>query len=180
MASVLDIFRGISQAAANAYDGSHDPELVAPTDGDPKKVGLKREEGNHNIEARIMDGFKVKFSGDKLCVHYHGETRLKDLHQPNKFEGEIEQMLADIVKYLKKEYKKVTGKSLNLNSEGEPHIDVQHISRIRTQVQAYQWFKIGGLSDVNAGGTELLEPSEMRLDKAVKNWLSLGKNDVPY
>lgn len=180
MASVLDVLRGISQAAANAYDGSHDPGLVAPTGDGPKEVGLKREEGDLQIEARVMDGFSVKFSGDKLCVHYHGETKLKNLHQPNKFEGEIEQMLADIAKYLKKEYKKVTGKSLALSKEGEPEINVQHISRVRTQVQAYQWYKIGGLSGVEAGGEDLLEPSEMKLDTAVKNWLSLGKNDVPY
>ena len=44
MATILDIIQGISQAAANAYDGSHIEEYSH--DGKVRKVGLKREEGN--------------------------------------------------------------------------------------------------------------------------------------
>ena len=60
MASVLDIVRGISQAAANAYDGSHDERYAA--DGKARKIGLNREEGDPILDSRVMDGFKVKFS----------------------------------------------------------------------------------------------------------------------
>ena len=37
MASILDIIKGLNQAAANAYDGY---------DHMDEKIGLKREEGN--------------------------------------------------------------------------------------------------------------------------------------
>ena len=41
MASVLDIVRGISQAAANAYDGSQDEKYSL--DGEARKIGLKEK-----------------------------------------------------------------------------------------------------------------------------------------
>ena len=39
MATVLDVVRGISQAAANAYDGSHDKRYTH--DGEERKAGLR-------------------------------------------------------------------------------------------------------------------------------------------
>ena len=40
MATVYEIVQGLSQAAANAYDGA------MTEDGEPIKAGLKREEGD--------------------------------------------------------------------------------------------------------------------------------------
>ena len=57
MATVLDIVRDISQAAANANDGSHDERFAL--DGEAKKVGLKREEGDALTDSRVIDGFGV-------------------------------------------------------------------------------------------------------------------------
>ena len=54
MASVLEIVNGISQVMANAYDGATDEN------GEPIKIGLKREEGHPINDSRVMDGFKVK------------------------------------------------------------------------------------------------------------------------
>ena len=59
---------------------------------------------------------------------------------------------------------------------GDSEILVQYISRVRCTVQASCIYNVGGLKDV----VSVREPSdEKRLDKAVRNWLSLGKNDVP-
>jgi len=170
MATVIDIIQGIQQAAANAYDGAHDERLSA--DGEVRKAGLKREQGDLNLEARVMDGFNVKFYGNRVCIEYHGECSLKETHDRNKFESEIEQTLADLSSYLKKEYKKVTGESLTLTKDEEPTILVQHMNKIRTWVQARQFYKVGGLDGV----LDAKEPaSEERLDDAIKNWLMLGK-----
>ena len=46
------------------------------------------------------------------------------------------------------------------------------MNRIRTWVQAKQFYKVGGLDEV-LGSKEL--PSEDRLDNAIKDWLKLGK-----
>ena len=170
MATVIDIIQGIQQAAANAYDGAHDERMSA--DGEARKTGLKREQGDLNLEARVMDGFNVKFYGNKICIEYHGECSLKETHDRNKFESDIEQMLADISSYLKKEYKKVTGESLSLTKEDDPTILVSHMNRIRTWVQAKQFYKVGGLDEV-LGSKEL--PSEDRLDNAIKDLLKLVK-----
>ena len=99
MASVYDIVKGINQAAANAYDGSHDERFVE--DGEDKKIGLKREEGCPINDSRVIDGFKVRMSGPKLIVSYQSELPLKDVHN-TKIDEEIEQTYADIVKFLKK------------------------------------------------------------------------------
>jgi len=170
--NTLEIVRGIAQAAANSYDGAHDEKYSY--DGEARKVGLNREEGDIIIDSRKLDGFSVKFHGPLLCIHYHGEIKIKDLHN-KKFESEMESMLNDIAKFLKKEYKKVTGKSVSLTAEGEPYVDAQSTSRVRAWVQAYRYYKIGGLSDVERVGEE----SEDRLDDSIKKFLAIGKDKYP-
>ena len=166
MASVLDIVRGISSVVANTYDGALDE------DGEPIKIGLKREEGDPIIDSRVMDGFKVQFQGPFLKVMYNSEMRIKDVHDRNRFESEIESTINDVVSYIKKEYKKSTGDSLSLTETGEAEILVQNISRLRTWVQANRMYKIGGMPDV----IEMQQPSEDRLDDSIKKWLGLNGN----
>jgi hypothetical protein len=162
MASTIEIINGISQAAANAYDGATD------SDGEALSVGLKREEGNPLIDSRVMDGFSVKVYGNKLCIGYHSEISIKEVHQ-NSFESDIEQMIADIASFLKKEYKKITGSALSLKKDGEPDIFIQNLSRVRSMVQAKCHYVIGNM-DAEAIG----EPSEDRLEDSIKKWLALG------
>ncbi len=45
-----------------------------------------------------MDGFKVSFHGNKLCIHYHAEIKLKDVYA-NGFESDLEQMIEDIASF---------------------------------------------------------------------------------
>jgi len=170
MASVYDIVKGINQAAANAYDGAHDGTIAA--DGKERKAGLKREDGHFIKDRRVMDGFGVKFHGPILRITYQAETRLKEV-QDKGFEGEIEQRLQDIANFLKKEYKAVTGDTLSLTKEGEPHVLVQRISNYRTDVQAHCDYRIGGLTDVVEvnGGSD-----EERVDKAIRDFLALGRD----
>ena len=165
MATTLEIIRGISQAAANAYDGALDDK-----EG-PLKVGLKREEGDPILDKRVMDGFGVKFHGNLLSILYHGEVDLKKVHGA-KFEGEVEQMIEDIASFLKKEYKKVTGDTLSLTKDGEPHVHLEYISRIRCWVTAKCSYRIGGVDEVKPVSKE----SEDRIEKNFKDFLNLGAN----
>ena len=103
---IVDVLRGISQAAAGMYDGALDDE------GQPVKIGLKREEGNPLLDKRIIDGCKVRCSGKTLIVSYHSELLLKDVYA-NDLESELEQIMSDIVSYLKKQYHKITGNTLS-------------------------------------------------------------------
>tara|TARA_Y100000310_G_C20580322_1_gene762640 strand:+ start:149 stop:721 length:573 start_codon:yes stop_codon:yes gene_type:complete len=167
--NILDIINGISQAAANGYDGALDEN------GEPIKIGLRREEGDPILDKRVMDGFKVQLSSNLLTIKYHGEILLKDVYKGD-FEGEMAQRLQDIASFLKKEYKKITGNSLTLKKhDKEPDILVQSMSRIRSWVQCSQKFKIGGIPDEPELGTTVDE----RLDSAFKKWLGFGKDKFP-
>ena len=169
MATTLDIVRGIQQAKANAYAGSHDSRYSY--DGEERKVGLRREEGSPLLDSRVMDSFDVKVSGTQLNVCYHTEYTAKEAKSSN-LESDIGQTIADIVKYLKREYKKIVGETLSLKKPSEVDIDMQMISRHRVSVRAYQSYNIGGMDD----STEPVgEESEVKLDKAIKKFLDQGR-----
>ena len=170
MATVLEIIQGIQQAAANAYDGALDEN------GEPLKVGLRREEGHPILDKRVMDGFGVNFIGNILRIKYQGEVTLREVYKGD-FEGEIAQRLQDISSFLKKEYKKITGDGLTLTKvkDTEPEMIVQSTSKVRSWVQAHQDFKIGGMPEV----PELGHTVEERLDDSIKKWLGMGKDKFP-
>jgi hypothetical protein len=174
MATVLEIIQGIAQAAANgAWDGAHSADLQA--DGKARDAGLKRQDGHFINDRRVMDGFGVKFHGPILRVTYQAEVRIKDVKK-NGFENDMESQIAEVVKFLKKEYKAITGNTLTLTKEGDSHMLVQRISNYRTDLQAHCDYRIGGLTDVvdvNEG------TDDERLDKAVRDWLSLGPKGRP-
>jgi len=157
----LDIIRGIAQAAANAYDGAHDEK------GEPISLGLKREEGDVIKDSRTIDGFKCKIDGNHLIVSYQSDIRLKDVYG-TKFENEINSTLGDIGKWLKKEYKKVTGKALSLKSTGDVTATVETSSRHRCWVRANQYFDLSGQAEAVKG------ESKDSVDAKFKDFLSQG------
>ena len=144
----LEIIQGLSQAAANAYDGAHMEKYAH--DGQARKAGLKREEGIPLLDKRVIDGFKVKFYADSMIINYQSDVMMRDL------------------------YKTITGKSISLKAKGEPQILVQTTSRIRTFVQAYQHYKIGGLKL-----DPMLEPSEPSVRDVTRKFLETAKAKRP-
>lgn len=167
MATTLEIITGIHQAAANAYDGSHDEKIVG--EDMVAKIGLRREEGCTLKDSRIIDGFNVKVMGNKLTIAYHTEYTSKQSHDSS-LVGDIEQAVADCAKFLKKEFKKLTGSALSLKDKTEVEIKMEPVSRIRVSTCAYQTFTIG-----NIGAEAILEPSEDRLEKTIKDFLAQGR-----
>ena len=168
MADTLEIIRGISSAIANSHDGAIDEE------GNPVLVGLKRE-GEDGIiplhDKRVMDGFKVSFKGDQICIHYHGEVTMKEVHGKS-FESDIGQMISDVSKFIKKQYRASTKSSLTLKPSGEPEVLVQNMSRIRSWVTAKQYFSYGGEA------SELHAESDEKLDKNIKKFIELSGEDA--
>lgn len=154
--SVYEIIQGLGQAAANAYDGALNE------DGEALKVGLQREEGHLILDKRVIDGFNVKFYGDMMCLSYQSEVQLKEVYASS-FESDVDQTITEIAKWLKKEYRKITGKSITLTEDGEVDVFVQSSSRIHTWVQAKKHYRVGGLSeemnDDNRGSTNPVEKS---------------------
>jgi len=167
----LEIIRGLSQAAANAYDGAHDERFSL--DGQQRQVGLRREEGCPLMDSRVIDGFKIKFYGDSIIINYQSDVRMKEL-KDNRFENDIVATINDVKKFLQKEYKAITGNSITLTKKGEPQILVQQTSRVRTFVQAYQHYKVSGLS-MDATG----QPSEPSVRDITKKFLETAKAKRP-
>tara|TARA_Y100000592_G_scaffold98934_1_gene173412 strand:+ start:471 stop:1661 length:1191 start_codon:yes stop_codon:yes gene_type:complete len=167
------IIQGLAQAAANAYDGVHDERYTL--DGQVRNMKMKREEGEPLIDKRVIDGFSVKFFGDKLCLHYHSEVMLKQIYSGN-FENDISAMLNEIKKFLQKEYKAITGESVTLTKSGEVKIYTASSSRVRSWVQAHQFYKISGIKSEQS-----IQGSDGRtVDDAIKSFLELNnKNKRP-
>ena len=163
MATVYEIVQGLSQAAANAYDGALDEK------GEMLEAGLQREEGDPILDKRVLDGFNVRFSGNKVILSYHSEVQLKEVYA-NGFESDIEKRIADIAKFLRKEYKKITGSAVTLTKDGEVDMRVESTSRVRSWVTAACSYKVSGLGDV----TEVKGPSEDTLEASWKTFLGLG------
>tara|TARA_Y100000034_G_scaffold46714_1_gene57599 strand:- start:263 stop:784 length:522 start_codon:yes stop_codon:yes gene_type:complete len=168
--NMLEIIQGLAQAAANAWDGSHDGRFTI--DEEEKKVGLRREEGCPILDSRVNDGFGVKFTGDMICINYQADIKLKEVYA-GKFEQEMEGMINDIKNFLQKEYKSVTGKSVTLKPEGEIDVLVQSTSRVRSWVQAHQYFKINGLKM-----DPILAPSEKKTDNVIKEFLGKARGII--
>ncbi len=176
MATVLDVIKGLNQAAANAYDGALDEN------GEALQTGLNREEGDPIIDSRLIDGFKVRFAGPKMIVTYQGEMRVEELHPRNRFENEIEQKFGDIIKFLKKEYNKITKESVTLEEDSQADIMVQTTSRIHTWVQAKKQYAIGGFDGVEAlrmGSERSIERRNKDYHKQFIDFLEIASDKRP-
>ena len=185
--TTLQIIRALSQAASKGYDGALQEDGLLDYKGGnehkPVTTGLKREAGDPILDRRVIDGFKVKFHGNKLCINYHGEVNMKDLHRsgPKNFENEIEQMYGDIVKFLKREYKSITGGPLTLTSQGEADSLIQRMNSVRNWVQSTKWYEVGNITDVKTveGNDRDLDPHIKAHSDVIRNFLSLSSKKNP-
>jgi len=162
MATTLEIINGISQVLAKNYDGALDEN------DEPLKVGLKREEGNPLIDPRVIDGFGVKFEGNKLCITYSSEIKLKEVYGGT-LENDVSSMLSDVAKFIKKEYRALTKSSLSLQEDGDVQVLVQPVSRVRTLVTAKRSYVIGGVDLLEAERPELDMPNTPESTKKSQN-----------
>jgi len=165
MATVEEIARGLSQVLADKYDGA------IADDGKELETGLKR--GGFDVkltDKRINDGFGLTLAGNILRVNYEGEVSIKEMHDKN-YESDVEQTLADVLKFIKKHYKKVTGDTLKCKPVGEMNISTQSTSRVHTWVEAQRSYEIQGMD-----GVDMTNPSgEELLDKSIRSFLGMGK-----
>lgn len=172
MATTYEIIQGLHQAAANAYDGSQVEKYAA--DSKERSIGLKREEGDPLLDSRVIDGFKIKTSGNMLTVIYTSDIKLKDVYMKKDFEGDMEDTIEKIVSFLKKEYKDITKQTLNLTPHGEIQVFVQPVSRQRTTVEAKKHYKINNLKDVEP----VSPPSQDITREITRKFLEMGREQA--
>jgi len=172
MAELMDVINGISQVMAQTYDGARDEK------GELIKVGLRREEvaAFTSCDCRLLDGFRARVThhADKdgsfpiLIISYQSELKLEEAHSP-KLGADVEGYIAESLKYLKKEFKKVSGKELSVEKYGDINMLVEETSKIRVFVTAQCRYKIGGVDM-----PKLENPSDVDRSKQFQKWLSLG------
>jgi len=170
---MLKVVQGLAQAVSDIKANGHDERYAY--DGEARTVGLKREEGDIILDKRVNDGFTVKFVGHMLCIHYQADIMLKDIYG-GKFENEMQLMINQVKKAIQKEYKKVTGDSVTLTGVDEPYILASSVSRVRSFVQAHQYFKISGIKENEyTGGSE-----DRKIEDSWRKFLDLdNKNKRP-
>ncbi len=66
----------------------------------------------------------------------------------------MEEQIAEIVKFLKKEYRKIRGESVALTADGEIDVRVENSTRVRSWVTAKMHYKVGGLNEDMAVAAE--------------------------
>ena len=82
-------------------------------------------------------------------------------------------MIGEVKKFLQKEYKKITGNSVTLTKDGDVHVVAQSTSRVRSFVNAHQYFKVSGIKpDADAGGSE-----NRTVNDAFRKFLELNNNN---
>jgi hypothetical protein len=166
--TVIEILNGIYSHVQSKHHGAKDK------DGKPVDIGLLRDKGEDIKDQRVMDGFNVKVVGKTLIIKYHCEERLDAAHKRD-FEVDIKKIFADIVKFLKKEYRNHNKDSLNLRKPSEVEIVVQPVSMRTVIVQANQSFEIGNMDDVE----DMRKPSEDKLKDTYQKFLDLGAKKGP-
>ncbi len=134
--------QALAQAAALAYDGGTD------ANGDPLKIGLRREEGDPIKDSRHMDGFTVRTAGDILTITYQTDIKLKEVYGGG-FEEEMERVMADIAKYLTNRASQILGKRVSLGADGEVEVLVQSTSNVRVFANAIKKYKINGMKGID-------------------------------
>lgn len=172
MADLMEVIKGISQVMAQTYDGARDEN------GEPIKAGLRREKvaAFTSCECRLLDGFRARVTHHAakdgsfpcLIVSYQSELKLEEAHSP-KLGEQVEDHIAEALKYLKKEFKKVTGKELSVEKYGDVNMLVEEMSRIRIFVTAQCHYKIGGVDMPKLEDKKDVERSEQ-----LQKWLKLG------
>lgn len=166
--TVLEITNALSQVMASSHDGALDEK------GKPVKIGLKREEGDPITDSRVIDGFGIQIHGHKLKITYRTPVTRKELNKAG-FENECNQKISKIVSFLKKEYKKVSGKTLTLKKDGDFKTVIQSVSRVNSWATTSCYYSIGGIS--KDAEDEVAESRKSGIEKWYKNLESAVKKE---
>lgn len=167
MANILDVITGIQEVLKNKHHGG-------------SQMGLKREsedllQGCSIYDPRMIDGFGIQYQGNMLILKYHSEMPLTAVHDKN-FETDIRRTVKDVTDFIKKEYKKVTKKSLDITEFGDIQVMVQSANRRTAYVNAVQTYQLGGVDGFDKEATK----QEQNYADIAKRWLMNCRQPKTY
>ena len=106
-----------------------------------------------------------------MNLNYHREVRNKEV-MDDKLREEVETVIEEVASFLKKEYKKITGDTLNLKKlPGAVIGNVQTASRVRSWVEAQCSYEIQAVDK-----EDLPDTSKRDVDSAIRSFLEMGKD----
>lgn len=151
---MIEVVNAITKAIYNKHHGSG------------VDYGLRRDKEESEV---ILDGFGVKFIGNKLMINYNSEEKFENAHDP-KFESKIDDTINEIASAIKREYKKNGGEgTLSLTKPSEVVVRVETLNRRTVKVTAHKIYEIGNLKDVEGLSGEPVELSK-ESEKAQKEF----------
>ena len=160
---LMDVIKAINQIAADSFDGA---EIY----GKEEPKGMKRSEGDWILDSRVIDGFNVRIQGNQLILSYQSDVKLEQMAQDS-FKKDVVRQVDEVEKWLKKEFKKMTGKSLTLKSDmDEPNMMVQSASSVRAFVIAEKIYTIGNI--------KLEESKKFDFTSTLREWREQGKKQT--
>lgn len=161
---ILAAIKAISQAAADAYDGG-------------EEVGLRREVDDYIKDPRVMDGFRLRIQGDVMEINYHSEMLLDEIASDG-LDVEVQRIYRDIMKYLRKQFKSVTGNQLRVKKlMDKPEVIAQSVNPTRTWIQAKMRYEIQNY-DIDVGEhSNILEENKLHPEAVVdaSDWRSMTR-----
>lgn len=166
---IVEVIKTIQNIVSlKGFDGALDEK------GEKVKIGLRRETDKNFWQKnfRLMDGFSVRFEGLNFYIFYEATVLLEELHKPT-FENEILQIIQNIARFIKEEYKKTTSKTLNLKMIDEMKMNINSMSTQRNWIECLCKYQINGIDDVS-------EPGQIRdknrIDENIQNFVKQLKN----
>jgi hypothetical protein len=164
---VETIIRGIQQAFRNSKEVG-------------QEIGLRREEYPSSAGpgwTKLFDNFTIKIVGNTLFVTYCTQLTIDQFHEMNLVK-EVEAYADEAVKYLKSEYKDVTGHALKLTDMKEdPVVKTEHISYQRMTLYGTKKFKIGSIETLKDEDDNVLKKYRNTFKDYLKNMKLTPKDD---
>lgn len=105
------------------------------------EMGIDLAKGDIHKDREGMVGFNAFFVDTKIIIKYHTPVRFDEIKSA-KFEAEVEDGIADVVRVLKKHYKEISGSSVTLTKEGDPDITLEAASLKNAWITAKQIYNI--------------------------------------
>ncbi len=105
------------------------------------EIDIELNKGDLHKDREGMVGFNIFFVDTKMIVKYHTPIRFDEI-KTAKFEAEVEDGIDDVVKVLKKHYKQISGKSVELTKDGEVDVTLEAASLKNAWVTAKQIYNI--------------------------------------
>jgi len=145
----LEVLKALGQISGNNHHGAIDKQY------DKLDRGLRSDSGDMPTGYQgkeLIDAFDFRVFSDILVLNYHTEATTKDVHKngKGKYEEEIKGVMQANIDFIKKRFKEITGKELQLTSMGEPNMLFDYMNTHRSWLRAQWKFKIGNLKSISS------------------------------